>query len=278
MPEHTLFYIALLCQILLISLLLPRRIASHVKQIFKTYPRETYPKLYPRPAEHYERSHRNFRAANWAIAVVGLALLGYLLVTPRSGEWDHAIALWYFLLQTVPVFLLDLSALREARLMREASRTRKADLQPRRFLDVVSPALLGWVGATYVAFALLIAYVDQFDFPWFGGYWNLLGVTIANLLFAGMIYKQVRGRKLNPHQSSADRMREVKTLARIMAFISIAATVFTALNIALAAAELRHLQPAMHSLYFQLLAVVSFRAYLVRPSNFEVFKADSVVG
>jgi hypothetical protein len=120
--------------------------------------------------------------------------------------------------------------------------------------------------------------VDQFDFPWFGGYWNLLGVTIANLLFAGIIYKQVRGRKLNPHQSTEDRMRQVKTLARIVAFISIAATVFAALNIALAAAELRHLQPATHSLYFQLLAVVSFRAYLVRPSNFEVYKAESVVG
>jgi hypothetical protein len=278
MPEHTIFYIALLCQILLISVLLPHRIVSHVKQIFKDYPRESYPKLYPRPAEHYERSHRSFRNANWAIAIVGLALIGFLLVTPRSGEWDHAIALWYFFLQAVPVFLLDLLAIREARLMREASCTRKADLQPRRFLDAVSPALLGWVGATFVGFAGVIVYVNQFDFPWFGGYLNLLGVTIANLIFAGMLYRQIYGKKLNPHQSTVDRMRHVKTLARILALVSVAATVFTALNIALAAAEMRHLQPAMHSFYFQLLAVISCRIYLVRPSNFEVYKAESAVG
>ena len=52
------------------------------------------------------------------------------------------------------------------------------------------------------------------------------------------------------------------------------ATGFVALSIGLAAFELRHLQPISLSLYFQVLAVITFRATRIDDVNFEVYRED----
>lgn len=276
MPEHTLFHLVFLCQVLLISFFYPGRILRRMKYLFDTYPPSTYPKLYPRPIESYERTRRTYRIVNHFILALGLAILAVLFGYSRSGEWDHAIAAWYFLLQCVPVMLLDLSSLRESRLMRRANSrtTRTAELQPRRLFDFVSPGLVATAIVTYVGFVLLVLYMRRFEFPWFGGYWNIVGVTIANLIFAAVIFRSMYGKKLNPHQASEDRMRQIETVVTILVFVSIAATLFVALNVVLAALDRRDLQPVTQSLYFQLLAVISFRAYRKDSTNYEVYKEE----
>ena len=95
----------------------------------------------------------------------------------------------YFLCQVFPILLLDVSSLRAFRLMRNADSrtTRTAELRRRRLLDFVSPSMLSMAGITYIAFILLIAYVRRFDFPWFGGYLNVVGVTAVNLCFANLL-------------------------------------------------------------------------------------------
>ncbi len=238
MPEHTLFHIAFLCQVLIVSVYLPAKILGRMRHIFDTYPPSSHPKQYPRPIESYGRSRRNFRLMNRVILVAGLILLAVLMNYSRSGKWDHVIAMWFFFLQCFPVMLLDLSSLREARLMRDSSTTRKAELRPRRLFDFVSPA------------------------------------TIANVFFAGIAFRQIYGKKLNPHQAFEDRARQIRTVVHTMVFVSIAATVFIALAIVLAAFDSRVFQPPAQSVYFQLLAVVSFRVYLVNYSNFEVYRED----
>ena len=55
MPEHMLFHIVFLCQILLISLYYPARILARMRYVLDTYPPSTHPRLYPRPIEHYEK-------------------------------------------------------------------------------------------------------------------------------------------------------------------------------------------------------------------------------
>ncbi len=279
MPEHSLFYVALLSQVFLISVFFPRRILGRMKYVFATYPPSEYPKLYPKPVEHYESRHRNYRIMNGAILLAGIALIAMLIGISRTGRWDHVIATWYFLIQLSPVMLLDLSALKELKLMRDArSRsTRKAELHPRRLRDFVSPTLLSMAIVTYVAFVALILYVRQFEFPWFGGYWNIVGVTAVNLTFAGVALWHMYGKKLNPHQAYEDRMRQIESLVRIAAFTSIAATIFIAISVVLAAADARHLQSVVQCLYFQLLAVIGLQGYLVKITNFEVYKEDPLV-
>ena len=176
MPEHIFFHLVFLSQILLISFYYPRQILSRMSYVFETYPLSTYPKLYPKPIEYYTKAQRNYRIINLFILLAGLLILAVLLGISRSGEWDHAIASWYFVVQIFPMMLLELSSLKEFKLMRNAhSRTtRKAELHPRRLFDFISPSIIGIAIITYVAFVLLVLYIRQFEFPWFGGYWNIV--------------------------------------------------------------------------------------------------------
>ena len=161
------------------------------------------------------------------------------------------------------MMLLELSSLKEFKLMRNAhSRTtRKAELHPRRLFDFISPTIIGMAIITYVAFVLLVLYIRQFEFPWFGGYWNIVTVTAANLFFAGVGSWYMYGQKLNLHQAYQDRMKHIELMVKILVFTSIAATMFIALSVVLAALDLRHLQSIAQCLYLQLLAVICLQAY-----------------
>ncbi len=280
MPEHMLFHVVFLSQILLISFYYPRQILSRMRYVFETYPPSTYPKLYPRPIEYYEKAQRNYRSVNIFILLAGLLILAVLLRYSRSGAWDHVIATWYYIVQLSPVLLIDLRSLKEFILMRNAnsSTTRKAQLHPRRLFDFISPTIIGMAITTYIAFVLLVLYIRQFDFPWFGGYWNIVAVTSLNLLIAGIILWCMYGKTLNPHQAYQDRIRHIEILVKILVFVSIAATMSIALSVVLAALDLRNLQPIARSLYCQLLAVICLRAYYRNYYiNFEVYKEDPLV-
>ncbi len=220
MPEHMFFHVVFLSQILLISFYYPRKILSRMRYVFETYPPSTYPKLYPKPIEYYTKAQRNYRIINLFILLAGLLILEVLLGISRSGEWDHAIASWYFFVQLFPMMLLELSSLKEFKLMRNAhSRTtRKAELHPRRLFDFISPSIIGMAIITYVAFVLLVLYIRQFEFPWFGGYWNIVIVTAANLFFAGIMFWYMYGKKLNPLQAYQDRMKHIELISSVPTF------------------------------------------------------------
>ena len=132
---------------------------------------------------------------------------------------------------------------------------------------------------TYIAFILLILYIRQFEFPWFGGYWNIVAVTIMNLCFAGIMFWYMYGKNLNPLQAYQDRMKHIELMVKILVFVSIAATMFIAITVVLAALDLRNLQPITQSLYFQLLAVICLQGYYRSDytKNFEVYKEDPLV-
>ena len=116
----------------------------------------------------------------------------------------------------------------------------------------------------------------QFDYPWFGGYLNNIIITGANLFFAGFVGYFMYGKKLNPHQSHADRMRAVQTLARIFAFVSIAVTTYAMISISLSAADARDLQPAVQSVYFQIIAFASYQVHRIDWADFDVYREDTV--
>ena len=279
MPETMLFYFVFLSQVLLISFYFPRKILSRMRHVFETYPPSTHPKLYPKPIEYYEKAQRTYRILNQFILLAGMVLIAILLAISRSGEWDHVIATWYFLAQFFPVMLLDLWSLKEFRLMRNATArtTRKAELHPRRLFDFIAPSIIGLAIFVYVAFILLVLYIRQFEFPWFGGYLNIVGVTILNLCCAGIILSFMYGKKLNPHQAYEDRIRQIEVTVKILVFASIGVTIFIAISVVLAAWDLRNLQPIAQCLYFQLLAVICFQAYRIDHTDFEVYKEDPLV-
>ncbi len=152
--------------------------------------------------------------------------------------------------------------------------TRRAELQSRRLFDFVSPVLVGVATFVYVAFCGLIVYVRQFDFPWFGGYLNIVIITAANLFFAGIIIWKLRGKKTDPHQAYEDRLSQIGLVVNQLVMVSIAATAFAAITITLASLDLRYLQPPIGCLYFQILAVICFRKLRIGNMDFDVYRGD----
>ncbi len=278
MPDNILFYFVFLSQIILISFYFPRKMLSRIKYVFETYPPSKYPKLYPKPIEYYEKGRRNYRTMNVFILLVGLLLMAVLLGYSGSSEWDFGnIVFPFFMVQFIPMMLIEMSSFNYYKLMRKADSrtTRKAELHPRRLFDFVSPKLIGLAVLVYLAFIVFILYIRQFEFPWFGGYGNIVGMTAINLFFAGIIFWNMYGKKQDPYLAYEDRKRQLELAVKQMVFISIAATLFITIEVVLAILDMRNLEPTAMSLYFQLIAVIGLRALRIDTINFEVYKEDS---
>ena len=274
-----LFYFVFLSQVLLISFYLPRQLRGRVKHVVEKYPPSAYPRLYPVSLDVMKKAQRTYWNMNLFALLAGIALVFGGLLWPSEDmlHWDsESVLVIYLLLQYSPLLIAGTAGFTYFNLMRKADSrpTRKAELRRRSLLDFVSPAVLGLAIFVYIAFVLLIVYVRQFEFPWFGGYSNIVGITVANLVFAGVIAHNLYGKKKDPYQAYEDRARQIGVTIRGMVWTSILATGFVALSIGLAAFDLRHLQPITLSLYFQVLAMVTFRATRIDDVNFEVYRED----
>ncbi len=274
-----LFYFVFLSQVLLISFYFPRKILGRVKHVVEKYPPSAYPRLYPVSLDVTKKAQRTYWIMNLFALLVGIVLVFVGLWWPSEDmlHWDsESVLLIYLLLQYSPMIIAATAGFTYFNLMRKADSrsTRKAELRRRSVLDFVSPAVLGLAIFVYVAFVLVIVYVRQFEFPWFGGYSNIVGITVANLVFAGVIVHNLYGKKKDPYQAYEDRARQIGVTIRGLVWTSILATAFVALSIGLAAFDLRHLQPITLSLYFQVLAVITFRATRIDDVNFEVYRED----
>jgi len=278
MTEHIGFHTLFLLQILLVSFYLPARVSSRLRWIFSTYPPSLYPKLYPKPIDHYERGQRIFRFLNGIIFVAGILILAALLVNTHEGGVDNAIVIGYFLAQMVPMALLDTWSIREFASMRSLdTRTlRKAQLRPRRLFEIISAPAVIATAITYVAFVTLAIYVEQFDFPGSDArYWSILTVTATNILFTGIVLWSMFGSKMNPHEANEDRNRRIRATANTLMAVSVGATLFVTLSFALSAFDVRYLLPVVLSAYFQFLALFILKAYLLDIKNFDVYKKDT---
>jgi len=71
-------------------------------------------------------------------------------------------------------------------------------------------------------------------------------------------------------------MRTTQTIARILAFTSIALTVYAVISILLNAADARDLGPIFKSIYFQIIGIISYQAYRIDTMNFDVYREDPV--
>ncbi|MEM6574301.1 MAG: hypothetical protein AAF736_08525, partial [Pseudomonadota bacterium] len=184
MHNQPLFCLAFFCQIVLISGWMARKSVSNIRALQQQYPPTEYPRLYPFPQKHYERVQRRFLIASTVVGGLGLVILAMLLSTPRDGAWDHAIAIWYGMLQYLPLVFWEISRRAELQLMRDSATTRTAELTPRRMLDVVPRGLLVIAVVVYLLLLAVVPFVNRFDYEWFGGYWNVGIMTVMNLGFA----------------------------------------------------------------------------------------------
>ncbi len=283
MPEYnTVFYAIFLSQVLLISVYVPRQLLSRVRHVIEKYPPSTYPKLYPVPVNVVEKGLRTYRIMNLPILLIGmlLVLVGVFSPSEEMLRWDsQSVLMFYFLLQVCPLMLVERSGFKYFRLMRKANSrtTRKAELHPRRLFDFVSPTLVSMAIFSYIVVILLVLYVIRHPFPGFAGPINIVMITAVNILFAGIVVKNLYGKRGDPHQAHADRLKGIAIAEKMMVVTSIVVNLFLAIVFVLPALNLRDLGDLFQMLFFQLCVVIGSRTLRIDNIDFEVYKDDPLV-
>ena len=281
-----LFYAVFIGQIYFLSYYFPRKVRDRMKQVMECYPPRDYPKLYPKPLEYYAKFHRNYELMNQVLLLGGIILMFVMAYwgTLSGREISEVIPWAYFMLQMGPLMWVEFSEFSCFKKMRQADlRTKKtANLQPRRLFDVISPLLFSVVVLFFLTGVFFSLYINNFDYQWGGkAFLNIAIITSGNLFFAGIIYWNLYGKKLDPYQTSEDRIRLIKITVKSLAFVSIGVSIFMMASQAINVFELDILEPVSMSIYLQLLAFASIGARLqalpVEDFNFDVYKADAPV-
>ena len=269
-----LLYIVLFSQIMFLSYYYPRRMLIRIHTIFKNYPPDEFPKLYPESIDKYKKSAKRYQVMNHLIMVLGVSLILWFYVTPRTGKWDQAIVFWYFMIQFIPNLGIELWSMKYHKAMRLLNQDaqKEAVLQPRRLTDFISREFLAIVLVIYVILVGYVAYLDQFNYPWFGGYFNILIISGIYLIFGLIIYKAMYGKVKNPHQSYEDRKTDIQTLVHQILSIAIAVMLYAMLQISLKVFGLESFKAISISLYFHVIGFLSMQWPRLDFINFDVYK------
>ncbi len=277
---NTIFYLVFLGQILTISVYFPRRILARMEWVLEKHPPETHPKLYPKPKSYYRLGQAAFRWANRIIALLGLAVI-LAAHYVDGGTWSsdgYLSEAWpagYALIQFVPFLVLSFVEMGQFKLMREAAKQRRANLQRRSVLSLFSPTLTVLAVAALTA-AVVFEYMvagDDFELV------KLAGLLFGNGFMAIVLGWSIFGRKKDPHQVAADRDRVLRAAATSMLSVSIVISLFTLMKTAENAYAINYLDAVGMSLYFQIIAWLGIghvlKAVNLDDIDFDVYRNGS---
>lgn len=279
MWDENLLYLVFFSQILLISAFLPRIVLTQIKQVLAQYPPSTHNKLYPMPIELINSYARRFWQLNVAVVIIGLSIL---LEKIYSGSdemlnWDtQSVITIYWLLQFLPYAFAGFITQQYLALMRakNTDSKRRADMQPRKLSNFVSPIMLGCAVLLYLIFIAMVIYFVQHPFDGFAGYWNILFVTLMNACLGFSIFNMLYRKKSNPHEEKNDSNFRAKITINFLVLISIGGTLFIGSAFVLSAFDLRHITDIVHSFYFQLIVLFNLNSYRLDKINFSVYQSS----
>ena len=283
MTNMTLFYVVFISQILLLSVIFPRKILQRMRKIQEKYPPSSHPKLYPKSTNFYKKSTLFYGIFNALNFIAGLLVLFFIF----QGSWmgddglNPMIPWAYFMLQMLPTFVLEIFGFRMSKLMKQEDvRTqRKAQLAPRGLFQYISPALFVSVILAYVGLVVFAFYLEGFKLALSSKALLVSGVLLCGyLFFFSMIAWLIYGKKPDPYQSQQDRIRTVSMVIKTYCFTMIACAAFLAFSVAVGSFNFKLLMPAAMSFFLQFIAVVSTGFMLqnnkLEDINFDVYKAD----
>jgi hypothetical protein len=280
MWSNNLLYIIFIAQIFFVSYYFPMRLVRQTFRILEKYSPEEYPKLYPVSKDVAVLKISNFKRFNLGIALVGVAIVIHGIVT-QSEELlfvdSLVVILAYFMLQWIPLLMMEFSGLQYLKLMRMANTSpkRSAELKPRGLLDYVSMPALAFTIFMQLMFVAVFIYFIFNPFEGFGGVANLAGIAFADCFFVGILLWNIKGKKKNPYLAIEDRDKQIRQLVRVMVITSNLMIAFISLELVMSATGSRHLLDPFMSLYFLAIASVSYQAYRVEGIDFEVYREKS---
>jgi len=251
--------------------------------VFETYPPQKYPKLYAKPIKHYAKRKNIYGILNMVILVVGMLTLGAIAfwVESSKGSISEIIPFLYFLLQIIPVLLLEISGFAYFRLMRKADirKTRIAELHPRRLFDFISPLYVFMAVVLFFICILFFLYLDNFQFS-VGSDSFVITMTLAasHIVFIATIYWHLYGKKLDPYQAGNDRLRQAEISIKSVVFMSIGSSLFLMFIKYINRLDLNYLEPTFISVFLQFSILIGLGSMLrnlrLENLNFDVYKEN----
>jgi hypothetical protein len=241
MIEVYLFLAMFPVQILGMSVLYPARLTRLIRMELANIPAERLAELYPGVdvGQAQERFLARYRAANTVVVALGLLLLGWFIRYMQRPNWNEGavggMLTAYFMLQCFPIMLIAWFKTRfnkiHRRLLPEAKR--KAVLQRRGLFDFVSPSTALLVILAYFQFVAFMFYVARHSFPGFAGPFVNIGlVTLTYIPLGAVVMFLLYGRKIDPLQTHANRMRMIRGVANFYAWMCILIPISVSLSMA----------------------------------------------
>ena len=249
MIEAYAFFAAFAVQVLVLSVLHPVWFTRYVRAKAEAQ----FPDWNGKSREGYLSL---YRVVNAGIAVLGVALLGWLSNHMQSPDWNIVpvtrLLSAYSVAQMLPIVLVSLIGawIKKAALKRSPPPPRRtARLQRRGLFDIVSPVTAFIAVAGYVVFATFIITLQQHPVPGFPGYYLLRIITFGYAWNAFFVYWLLYRRKKWPLETPAYRMQAVEVQVKIIFYASIAIILFVSLITTLTLLHLVRWAPFAVSVY-----------------------------
>jgi hypothetical protein len=269
MIEAYAFLAAFAFQVLALSVLNPARFIRYVRGWDTRFASSRFADMYPdfdyaRWAESFARW---FRAAYFVIALIGMALLGWLFTVIQRPDWTQVgikVVVLFFYLQLSPfmlTFLYVIVRYRKALLLPTQETKRKATLQRRGLFDFVSPSAVVVAVLSYVLFIPFAICVDLYVY---GNsslsmycYGAIGSVTFVYALNATIVYKYLYGRK-SPLVTQEGRVHMLGMTVKSSVYGSIAIVWFIVLMSFFTKLELESWRPFAVSVFMVFSVLLAF--------------------
>lgn len=244
-------------QTIVLTIAYPKGLIGRVRAQLGRYPAERFPQLYPGGAAQIDRQLRIYRMLNAAVAVGGLALLGWFYTYMQRPDWDDGpVEAWlgvFFALQMIPIVLFAWASARTQALVRRSlqEQPRKAVLERRSLFDFISPFTVVVALACYPSFIGYVLFIARHPFPGFAGVSaNIAVITALYAATALAVYLALYGKKSSPVQSQSDRKRTIELTVKVSVYTCLAAVAFLSLNFTLVLLDLQPWEPLAQSAFF----------------------------
>lgn len=259
MIEAYLFHAMFAVQIVLASVLIPRRLLLRACENLARNPPAA------EDAAVVQLSLNRYRLANGAIAVIGAVLMAFLYFYMAQADWDEdPVPFWqtlYFLLQYAPIAVLSFIAICLNKTLRNslANEKRRALLQRRGLFDFVAPAVVALIFVFYLLFIALAVYVGRH---------TVLVISLITLMYglvAGLVYALIYGRKSDPRQSHAEHMHEIGSSVRTFVYSFLVALLSVIMSLLLVIVDNQQLLPFVVSTSFVAISLWTYMGMKTAP-------------
>jgi hypothetical protein len=276
MIEAYAFFATFTIQILAMSVLYPTWFIRYLRLQAANIPAERLAQLYPGADLNLarERFLTRYRALNTGIAVLGSLLLAWLFSYMRRPDWRagpvEVLASVYSMVQTLlPLSLVVWHGVRFKKVHKRSlpEGKRKAVLQRRGLFDFVSPFMVLLAALSYFLFAAFVILIQRHPVPGFSGLINIgFGViTLIYALQAFVVYATLYGKKPNPFETHAGRMRTIGLVVKCCVYSCITCVVFLSLYFSLGLLDLQRWKPFALSAFLVITALLSLMGMTAPP-------------